>query len=166
MTFDPNDPRLTAYVLGELDPAERPEIEAMLETSAEGRQTVEEIRQTIGWLTEQMRDEQAAPAISPDSNHRPVAALSTPGPGAPRPWWRTAAFRLAAAAALLLIGATVSLMSIQSAPRVRYANMAQTPQALPSVKPPAAAPAPRAETGWGEHADESRLEVLALAESA
>src|SRR5215470_9138350 len=56
MTFDPNDPRLTAYVLGELDPAERPEIEAMLETSAEGRQAVEEIRQTIGWLTEHMRE--------------------------------------------------------------------------------------------------------------
>ncbi len=40
MTFDPNDPRLTAYVLGELDPAECTEIEAMLETSAEGRQAV------------------------------------------------------------------------------------------------------------------------------
>ena len=29
MTFDPNDPRLTAYVLGELDPSERAEVEAM-----------------------------------------------------------------------------------------------------------------------------------------
>jgi Ca-activated chloride channel family protein len=167
MTFDPNDPRLTAYVLGELDPAERPEIEAMLETSAEGRQTVEEIRQTIGWLTEQMRDEQAAPAISPDSNHRPVAALSTPEPGAPRPWWRTAAFRLAAAAALLLIGATVSLMSIQPmarAPRLAAHRPLMKTRAV--GQPDGAAPAPRAETGWGEHADESRLEVLALEESA
>src|SRR5262249_29699382 len=155
MTFDPNDPRLTAYVLGELDPSERPEIEAMLEASAEGRQTVEEIRQTIGWLTEQMRDEQAAPAIRPDSNHKPGAATSARGRGPPRPWWRRAASRrAAAAAALLLMGATVSLMSIQSAPRAQYANMAQAPQTLPGVKPPAtAAPAPRAETGWFEHAE-------------
>ena len=38
MTFDPNDPRLTAYLLGELDPADRAEIESMLEDSPEGRQ--------------------------------------------------------------------------------------------------------------------------------
>ncbi len=60
MTFDPNDPRLTAFVLGELDPSERPEFEAILESSSEARQAADEIRQTIGWLTDHLRDEQSA----------------------------------------------------------------------------------------------------------
>ena len=33
MTIDPNDPRLTAFVLGELDPSERAAVEAMLDRS-------------------------------------------------------------------------------------------------------------------------------------
>jgi Ca-activated chloride channel family protein len=113
MTFDPNDPRLTAYVLGELDPTERPEIEAMLETSAEGRHAVEEIRQTIGWLSDHLRDEQAAHAVDPESNHRPVVAFTAQAAKPPRPRWRTVRYRFAAAAALLLIGATVSLVVIR-----------------------------------------------------
>ncbi len=84
MTFDPNDPRLTAYVLGELDPAERSEFEAMLEDSAEGRQAVEEIRRTIGWLTEQLREEQAHYAPTAESNHRPLTVVSAAvGPPVP-----------------------------------------------------------------------------------
>jgi Ca-activated chloride channel family protein len=113
MTFDPNDPRLTAYVLGEIDPAESAEIEAMLESSAEGRQAVEEIRRTIGWLTDQFRDEQTAHAPTPESNHRPIAMVSVKQAMADRPWWRRAAPRLAGLAALLLLGATVMLVSIE-----------------------------------------------------
>ena len=41
MTFDPNDPRLTAYVLGELEPAERAEVEAMLNDSPGASQAVD-----------------------------------------------------------------------------------------------------------------------------
>src|SRR6185312_11053976 len=102
MTFDPNDPRLTAYVLGELDPAERPEIEAMLETSAEGRQAVEEIRQTIGWLTGQLSEEQALHSVTAESNHKPLPVVSLPSRDGSRPWWRGASARLAGLAALLL----------------------------------------------------------------
>ena len=89
MTFDPNDPRLTAYVLGELDPSERPEIEAMLETSAEGRQAVEEIRQTIGWLSDHLRNEQAPTPSAPNpttgrSSHSQRRRPAQPGPGGAR----------------------------------------------------------------------------------
>ena len=108
MTFDPNDPRLTAYVLGELDPSERPTIEAMLETSPEGRQAVEEIRRTIGWLTEHLREEQAAPRRRAESNHRPLTVVSLPSARAlPGPGGEAAASRLAGVAALLLL-ATVT----------------------------------------------------------
>lgn len=43
--IDKNDPRLTGYVLGELEPAELAEIQALLEQSEELRQAVEDIRQ-------------------------------------------------------------------------------------------------------------------------
>ena len=62
MTCDPNDPRLTAFVLGELDPAEHTAVETMLGESADCRQTVDEIRMTVGWLTSQLHDESEAHA--------------------------------------------------------------------------------------------------------
>ena len=41
--INPDDPKWTAYVLGELDEAERAEIERLLETSDEARALVEEL---------------------------------------------------------------------------------------------------------------------------
>ena len=57
MTCEPNDPRLTAFVLGELEPAEHAAIEAFLGESVECRQAVEEIRLTVGWLTRRLHEE-------------------------------------------------------------------------------------------------------------
>ena len=57
MTIDPNDPRLTAFVLGELDPTERALVEGELVESAECRQAVEEIRLTARWLFERLQEE-------------------------------------------------------------------------------------------------------------
>jgi Ca-activated chloride channel homolog len=127
MTFDPNDPRLTAYVLGELDPADRTEIEAMLEASSEGRQTVEEIRQTVEWLSAQLREEQAAHVLTAESNHRPLVGLSTPAPRASRPWWRTVPARIGAIAALVLIGAMGLLVPalLKPAAKPNYAAYAR-----------------------------------------
>ena len=69
MPFDPDDPRLTAYALGELDAADRAEVEALLADSPEARRFVEEIRATARLLTEQLHQE-PAPA-SPPSTARP-----------------------------------------------------------------------------------------------
>ena len=44
MKINPNDPKWTAYVLGELDVEDRVAIEELLETSAEARALVEELR--------------------------------------------------------------------------------------------------------------------------
>lgn len=49
-SFDADDPRLTAYVLDELEPAERAELEQLLASSPEARAAVGEIRETIGVL--------------------------------------------------------------------------------------------------------------------
>jgi Ca-activated chloride channel family protein len=48
--FNPEDPRLTAFVLGEIDDSDRAEIEQLLETSAEAQAAVKEIEETIGVL--------------------------------------------------------------------------------------------------------------------
>ena len=51
MIFDTNDPRLTSYALGEIDPAERSEIEQLLADCEKARNYVAEIRQTAQWLS-------------------------------------------------------------------------------------------------------------------
>ena len=51
--INPDDPKWTAYILGELDPAEHAEIEHLLETSEEARALIEEL--TVA--TESMKEE-------------------------------------------------------------------------------------------------------------
>ena len=95
MNIDPNDPRLTAFVLGELDPTERAVVEAMLIESAECRQAVEEIRLTTQWLSEQLHEESRAhwpAARARVINHQAVAeTLLEAGLAAARRWWRLTA---------------------------------------------------------------------------
>jgi Ca-activated chloride channel homolog len=57
MRLDPNDPRLTAYALGELDKTEREAIERDLLHSDAAQQTVEEIRETARLLKEDFGSE-------------------------------------------------------------------------------------------------------------
>jgi len=62
MTFDPDDPRLSAHALGELEPAEAVEVEAMLAASPEARAALEEIRAAAWVLTTSLARE-AAPGL-------------------------------------------------------------------------------------------------------
>ncbi|MFQ5739598.1 MAG: von Willebrand factor type A domain-containing protein [Acidobacteriota bacterium] len=57
MKIDPNDAKLTAYVLEELDPSERIRIEAELQDSSAARRAVEEIRKTAEWVTSALKEE-------------------------------------------------------------------------------------------------------------
>ncbi len=59
MSLDANGPRLTAYVLGELDPRERTEIDRELESSPLARQAVEELREITSVLSEELKKEPA-----------------------------------------------------------------------------------------------------------
>src|SRR4051794_39693386 len=127
MTFDPNDPRLTSYVLGELDPSEREAVEAILNESSECRRAVEEIRSTVGWLTERLHEEQAALSLSlaPETNHKPIAAIVPQAIAPPRPWWRKPGrYGLGAAAASLLLGATIAFVSIKQVGQERPDQLA------------------------------------------
>ena len=104
MTFDPNDPRLTAFVLGELDPDECAAVETMLGDSAECRQAVEEIR------SDRRMAHEAAPRRERDARcSRPGSIIrssteSLPQPALPgRPWWRRNRVELLGLAASLLL---------------------------------------------------------------
>ena len=123
MTFDPNDPRLTAYVLGELGPAELPEIEAMLQSSAEARQAVEEIRRTVGWLSDEFREEQELYAATAGTNHRPLTLTLPPAPSAR--FGRTMFSRLAGIAALILVSFTLFMVTVKP---LRRAERLEPPQ--------------------------------------
>jgi len=57
MTFNPDDPKWTAYVLGELEEAERAEVESLLESSEEARAYVEELRVATGALEQELKVE-------------------------------------------------------------------------------------------------------------
>ncbi len=60
MNFDPHDPQWTAYVLGELDGKQRFAVEKLLRREPAARQLVDDIRQTIGLLSDQLAREPAA----------------------------------------------------------------------------------------------------------
>jgi hypothetical protein len=131
MTCDPNDPRLTAFVLGELDPSECADIETMLGESADCRQAVDEIRLTVGWLTSRLHDEIESHAQPAEVNHRTLVAnvsyASRPG----SPWWHRNRFRFLGIAASLLLFAPVAYLTLM--PRARMAQELPKPLAVGST---------------------------------
>ncbi len=150
MIFDTNDPRLTAYALGEIDPAERSEIEQLLAGRAEARNYVAEIRQTAQWLAEELQKEPETVSTLAMANHRLIdQALKSAVPTAnSRPWWRRP-YRLMSMAATLLMGGTVGLFSLNAYQTGRQARNVFNP--LPPLsKPRASAPAKSPTEALGE----------------
>ena len=130
MTCDPNDPRLTAFVLGELDPAEHADVEIMLGESADCRQAVEEIRLTVGWLTSRLHDESESHAQPAEATHRTLAANVSHASRAGSPWWRRNRFRCLGIAASLLLFVPVAYLGI--APRLWMSQVANKATAAKS----------------------------------
>ena len=74
MTFSPDSPELTAYLLGELDPETRAALEAELQhTPAE----LNSLSQVLGEVSEAFAAEPAV-GLSPDQHRRVMAALAPP----------------------------------------------------------------------------------------
>jgi len=79
-----DDPRLTAYALGEMDPAEREAFEAELVDNPEAQRQVEQIRRLADELTAQLAAEPAAELTDPQ--RQAVAdAAKRPADGTYRP---------------------------------------------------------------------------------
>jgi len=115
MTLDPDDPRLAAYVLGELDATEVGFVEKLLKENEEARQAVAEIRLTVGWLARELRHEQETYLPQPSANHQPATTSVKVASPPAKSWWARNAFKLASAAALLFL--TVTLTRLAIAPR-------------------------------------------------
>ena len=111
MSFDPNDPRITAYVLDELDADERQAFESALSASGDLRQAVEATRQATEQLAGELRTEPLASlsgtqresvlrAAREGSTAQAAASELTPRPAERRRKW--AVFGGAAIAASVL----------------------------------------------------------------
>jgi Ca-activated chloride channel family protein len=81
--INPNDPKWTAYVLGELDEAERAAVERLLESSPEARAFVEELKRASSALAEALASE------SPDVLGGAQRAASRTAADAGRAPWLT-----------------------------------------------------------------------------
>src|SRR6185312_3971688 len=105
MPLDRDDPRLTAYALGELDETERAAVDSELADSAEGRQVVEEIRAAAWLLTDQLRRE-PSPGLALEQRLAIEGKISRPAD----PFRISPAF-LALAASLLLVASGAFVIS-------------------------------------------------------
>jgi Ca-activated chloride channel homolog len=146
MTFDNDDPRLTAYALGELDPHENGDIEKLLADNDEARKYVDDIRLTARWLSEELQKErETRPALS-FTNHRLIEeTLQKNTPEArKRPWSRIQLHQrklLAVFAIVTMFGFVVSDFLKATRPG-RVARLEQT-EVAPSAGPITVASAPR-----------------------
>ena len=80
-TIDKTDPRLTAFVLGELSADEAKEIQSAIDSDAELQQEVEAIRQTVAQIETVMREESEAHergAYAPRRHNKESAGLHPP----------------------------------------------------------------------------------------
>src|SRR3954471_6171671 len=90
------DPRLTAYALGELDDSERQAIEVLMAESPESRRFVEDIRATAKLLTDELHKE-PSPGLA--TEHRQAIEVQLqPAKPAKKPFYLV---HFLAAAALL-----------------------------------------------------------------
>jgi Ca-activated chloride channel family protein len=112
MIFDTDDPRLTAYALGELDPSQHPEIERLVAESDEARKYIDEIRQTARWLSEELQKEGKSAAGLASADHELIEQTLQKKPLElnNRPFWRKH-YGLLSMAATLVLGGTIGLLS-------------------------------------------------------
>ena len=100
MTIDRNDPRWTAYVLGELDDQERAAFERELESSPEAGEILDDIRDTVGLLREGYASEEQVYLSAEQRQMVEIEAAPQVPAGRSRMTWAAGM----AAAAVVLMG--------------------------------------------------------------
>ena len=116
MQIDANDPRLTAYALGELDAEDRREVTMLLETSPEAQAAVEEIRQAADLLTRELIDEPPLQLTNEQRQSVEQAMMTRDR----RRW-----IPLAVAASLLLVAGSLSIYLPSLSPSREFAERAE-----------------------------------------
>lgn len=118
-----DDQRLTAYVLGELDEADRAEIERAIEQSAELREEVEAIRQTTALLSDGLQSEPSAPLtaeqhaeIHEQAAESNVSLADRPTELKQRTGWRRYAMAITASITLASLLCVLAIFNSDEAP--------------------------------------------------
>ena len=119
----PDDPRLTAYALGELDKRERAEIKAQLAADAELRKEVDAVRDVALWIKKSFRTQ---PTARLDSTRR--TALLARVDAMRRP--ARLRFLLKAAVWLVVLGAVATGVMVQRLGPFRARMAANEPTAI------------------------------------
>ena len=105
MTFDPDDWRWTAYLLGELDEVDRAAIERQLAADPEARAYVDSLRDTVDMLARDLSAAPATPARLDDVARKRIerAAATAPRRGRRRWWMAGGAATMIAVAAMAML---------------------------------------------------------------
>jgi Ca-activated chloride channel homolog len=149
--INPNDPKWTAYVLGELDEADREAVERLLEASAEARALVDDLKIATAAIREELASD-APEFLTPAQRAvvRRAAGVATAPLGGRLPMrW---AWGLGAAAAAVIVAAVVQMSREPLAPEGRGSEQTRValntiPSSIPqgqepgSTTPGAATPA-------------------------
>ncbi len=127
MPFDPDDPRLTAYALGELDPADRASVEAILRDDPDARGFVLGVEETARLLAEELRHEAiGSDGLDPARREAIERHLSSPATLAIAAPPAKARFRawmpVAAAAGIVGVAAAITLPRYLASRNVSYAS--------------------------------------------
>ncbi len=104
MTWNMDDPRWTAYALGELSEADRAELDAVIEADPEARAYLESLRETIGAIEAELS---AAPAPALDDLQRQRIQVAAKGGRSARRRWLAIAGAATGVAAAAAIAVTV-----------------------------------------------------------
>jgi Ca-activated chloride channel family protein len=165
--INPDDPKWTAYVLGELDESERLEIEQLLETSEEARALVDDLKLATAMMKEELADVNAL-AMLPEQKATIHAAVKP----TPSRWFgvmpATWGWGLAATAAVAVLAVTPVLVmrqdnGIAPLPGVRSGGSVAVNQQATVEEQPTDTAAPRP-TYADKRSDDARLKEIASAE--
>jgi Ca-activated chloride channel family protein len=139
MPIAPDDPRLTAFALGELDEAERPEFETLMNDDPEALALVAEIRATAKLLEDHLRAE-AAPGLDPEHHRAIESCLETPkAPVESTPARKPRRARVELAVAASLVGVSVAVIVWSWSTEDRENARRQLARNAPAQAPPPAA---------------------------
>ena len=120
MAYESDNPKLTAYALGELDESERAEVERQIADDAGSRNFVDEVRASANMLSSALKQEKGA-GLEPAQRQRIHEAAVGPVIVSIKPR-RTLKLVLAAAASILLVvGVVGTMLSMNGSPKPRLA---------------------------------------------
>src|SRR5215467_10621448 len=140
MNIDRDNPKWTAYVLGELDASERAAVESELESSEEAREFVQELRLAASMMKDGLAVHADA-TLTPEQQFS-IQAASSARPA--KPWFARALAWTGGLAAAAVVLAAISIPSLLRSRQVATPPLVNSAAVRRAeiTSPEAAAPAP------------------------